>query len=89
MARQTRRSGNLPAEAMSFIGRAVASSPNSGFADPTRTDEADEAGSRQLLSGLAIRIGTDLARGFPGGACLGELAEALRRGIQPQPSRRN
>jgi predicted ATPase/DNA-binding CsgD family transcriptional regulator len=74
MARPTRRSGNLPAEATSFIGR--------------RRELAELrkkliAGRLVSLAGpggvgksrLAIRIATDLARGFPDGAWLVELAE--------------
>jgi predicted ATPase/DNA-binding CsgD family transcriptional regulator len=74
MTRPTRRSGNLPAEASSFIGR-----------------RRELAELRQQLSAarlvslvgpggvgktrLAIRIAADLARGFPDGAWLVELAE--------------
>src|SRR5919199_532695 len=74
MARRTRRRGNLPAEATSFIGR--------------RRELAElrkKLGAARLVSlvgpggvgktRLAIRIATDLARGFPDGAWLVELAE--------------
>jgi predicted ATPase/DNA-binding CsgD family transcriptional regulator len=74
MARPTHRSGNLPAEATSFIGR-----------------RRELAELRKKLSGarlvslvgpggvgktrLAIRIATDLGRGFPDGAWMVELAD--------------
>src|SRR5216683_6369740 len=74
MARPTRLSGNLPAEATSFIGR--------------RRELAElrkKLGAARLVSlvgpggvgktRLAIRIGTDLGRGFPDGAWLVELAD--------------
>jgi predicted ATPase/DNA-binding CsgD family transcriptional regulator len=74
MTRPTRRPGNLPAEATSFIGR--------------RRELAElrkKLGEARLVSlvgpggvgktRLAIRIATDLARGFPGGSWLVELAE--------------
>src|SRR6266851_219134 len=74
MARPTRRSGNLPAEPTSFIGR--------------RRELAElrkKLGAARLVSlvgpggvgktRLAIRIGTDLGRGFPDGAWLVELAD--------------
>ncbi|MFC7387437.1 LuxR C-terminal-related transcriptional regulator [Sphaerisporangium rhizosphaerae] len=74
MARPPRPSGNLPAEASSFIGR------RRELAEiRTRLTEA------RLVSlvgpggvgktRLAIRAATHLARGFPGGAWLVELAE--------------
>ena len=74
MARSTRRPGNLPAEASSFIGR--------------RRELAELrkklAGARLVcLAGpggvgktrLAVRGATDLARGFAGGAWMVELAQ--------------
>jgi predicted ATPase len=74
MTRPTLRPGNLPAEATSFIGR--------------RRELAElrkKLGEARLVSlvgpggvgktRLAIRIATDLARGFPGGSWLVELAE--------------
>src|SRR5215218_10970423 len=74
MARSTRRPGNLPAEASSFIGR--------------RHELAELrkklAGARLVcLAGpggvgktrLAVRGATDLARGFAGGAWMVELAQ--------------
>jgi predicted ATPase/DNA-binding CsgD family transcriptional regulator len=74
MTRPTRRPGNLPAEATSFIGR--------------RRELAElrkKLGEARLVSlvgpggvgktRLAIRIATDLARGFRDGSWLVELAE--------------
>src|SRR6266852_6998261 len=74
MARPTRRSGNLPAEPTSFIGR--------------RRELAElrkRLGAARLVSlvgpggvgktRLAIRIGTDLGRGFAAGAWLVPLAD--------------
>ena len=74
MARVTGRSGNLPAEATSFVGR--------------RHELAEvrtRLGTARIVSlvgpggvgktRLAIRIATDLARGFPDGAWLVDLAE--------------
>src|ERR1700736_4476928 len=74
MPRPIRRSGNLPAEATSFIA------PRRELAELRR-----RLGAARLVSlvgpggvgktRLAIRIATDLARGFHGGAWLVELAE--------------
>jgi predicted ATPase len=74
MARPARRPGNLPAEATSFIGR------RREFADV----RAKFAGARLVTlvgpggvgkTRLAIRAATDLARVFPGGVWLVELAD--------------
>ena len=74
MARPTRRVGNLPAEATTFIGR-----------HRELAELRKKLGAVRLVSlvgpggvgktRLAIRIATDLARGFPGGAWLVELAD--------------
>jgi predicted ATPase/DNA-binding CsgD family transcriptional regulator len=74
MARPTRRSGNLPAEATSFIGR------RRELAELRKQLTAARLVSLVGPGGvgktrLAIRIATDLARGFPDGAWLVELAE--------------
>ena len=74
MARPTRRSGNLPAEASSFIGR------RRELAELRRKLTAARLVSLSGPGGvgksrLALRIATDLSRGFPGGAWLVELAE--------------
>jgi predicted ATPase/DNA-binding CsgD family transcriptional regulator len=74
MARPTRRSGNLPAEASSFIGR------RRELAELRRKLTAARLVSLTGPGGvgksrLALRIATDLARGFSGGAWMVELAE--------------
>ena len=74
MAGPTRRSGNLPAEATSFIGR------RRELAELRKKLTAARLVSLVGPGGvgktrLAIRIATDLARGFPDGAWLVELAE--------------
>ena len=74
MARPTRRSGKLPAEASSFIGR------RRELAELRRKLAAARLVSLSGPGGvgksrLALRIATDLARGFPDGAWMVELAE--------------
>jgi predicted ATPase/DNA-binding CsgD family transcriptional regulator len=74
MARPARRPGNLPAEATSFIGR------RRELAEIRRKLTAARLVSLVGPGGvgktrLAVRAATDLARGFPGGAWLVELAE--------------
>jgi predicted ATPase len=74
MARPTRRSGNLPAEASSFIGR------RRELAELRRKLTAARLVSLRGPGGvgksrLALRIATDLARGFPDGAWMVELSE--------------
>jgi predicted ATPase/DNA-binding CsgD family transcriptional regulator len=74
MARPTRRSGNLPAEASSFIGR------RRELAELRRKLAAARLVSLSGPGGvgksrLALRIATNLARGFPDGAWMVELAE--------------
>jgi predicted ATPase/DNA-binding CsgD family transcriptional regulator len=74
MARPTRRSGNLSAEATSFIGRR---------SELARLKKQLTAARLVSLVGpggvgktrVALRIATDLARGFSGGAWLVELAD--------------
>jgi predicted ATPase/DNA-binding CsgD family transcriptional regulator len=76
MARPARRSGNLPAEATSFIGRRR---------ELTEVRKKLTEGRLVSLVGpggvgktrLAIQIATDLRRGFRGGGWLVELAEVL------------
>jgi predicted ATPase/DNA-binding CsgD family transcriptional regulator len=76
MARPSRRAGNLPAEATSFIGRRR---------ELTEVRRRLTEGRLVSLVGpggvgktrLAIRIATDLRRGFRGGGWLVELAEVL------------
>src|SRR5262245_19100141 len=81
MARSARRTGNMPAEATSFVGR--------------RRELAElrkklAAGARVVsLVGpggvgktrLAIRAAGDLSRGFPAGAWLVELADVRDPGL--------
>jgi predicted ATPase/DNA-binding CsgD family transcriptional regulator len=74
MARPTRRTGNLPTEATSFIGR------RRELAELRKKLTAARLVSLVGPGGvgktrLAIRIGTDLGRGFPDGAWLVELAD--------------
>ena len=74
MARLTRRPGNLPAESTSFIGR------RRELAELRKKLTAARLVSLVGPGGvgktrLAIRIATDLGRGFPDGAWLVELAE--------------
>ena len=74
MAGPTRRPGNLPAEATSFVGRRR-----------ELTELRKKLAAARLVSlvgpggvgktRLAIRAATDLGRGFSGGAWLVELAE--------------
>src|SRR5205809_4211859 len=80
MARPVRRPGNLPAEATSFVGRRrelaelrrkwgtvrIVSLVGPGGVGKTR---------------LALRAATDLARGFPAGAWLVELADVRDPGL--------
>ena len=80
MARPARRLGNLPAEATSFIGR------RDELAEVRRT--LSKARLVSLVgpggvgkSRLAIRIGTDLGRGFRDGAWLVELADLRDAGL--------
>src|SRR6266516_4097088 len=74
MVRPTRRPGNLPAEASSFVGR------RRELAELRRRLSAVRLVSLAGPGGvgktrLALRIAADLARGFPGGAWMVELAE--------------
>ena len=74
MARPTRRPGNLPAEATSFIGRRrELAELRKKLAGARLVSLAGPGGVGKTR--LAVRAATDLARGFPGGAWLVELAE--------------
>ncbi len=82
MARPARRSGNLPAEATSFIGR------HRELAELRKKLSAARLVSLVGPGGvgktrLAIRIATDLGRGFRDGAWLVELAEMQDPGLVP------
>jgi predicted ATPase/DNA-binding CsgD family transcriptional regulator len=74
MARPPRRSGNLPAEATSFIGRrhelAEVRKKLTGARLVSLVGPGGVGKTR-----LAVRAAADLGRGFPGGAWLVELAE--------------
>src|SRR5438046_8223626 len=82
MARPVRRPGNLPAEATSFVGR------RRELAELRR-----KLGTVRIVSlvgpggvgktRLAIRAAADLARGFPAGAWLVELADVRESRLVP------
>jgi len=74
MARPARRPGNLPAEATSFIGRRDALVEVRKKLSEARLVSLVGPGGVGKTR-LAIRIGTDLGRGFRDGAWLVELAE--------------
>jgi predicted ATPase/DNA-binding CsgD family transcriptional regulator len=74
MARPTRSSGNLPAEATSFIGRRRELAELREKLTATRLVTLVGPGGVGK-SRLAIRLATNLERGFAGGAWLAELAE--------------
>jgi predicted ATPase/DNA-binding CsgD family transcriptional regulator len=76
MARPTRRSGNLPAEATSFIGRRRELAEIRKKLTEARLVSLVGPGGVGKTR-LAIRIATDLGRGFRGGGWLVELAEVL------------
>jgi predicted ATPase/DNA-binding CsgD family transcriptional regulator len=76
MARPARRSGNLPAEATSFIGRRREFREVSKKLTEGRLVSLVGPGGVGKTR-LAIRIATDLRRGFRGGGWLVELAEVL------------
>ncbi len=74
MVRSAQRSGNLPAEAASFVGRRYE------IAEARRTLTAARLVTLVGAGGvgktrLAVRIATDLGRAFPGGVWLVELAD--------------
>src|SRR5436305_2208485 len=74
MARPSRRSGNLPAEATSFVGR------RHELAEVRKKLSAARLVSLVGPGGvgktrLAIRAASSLGRGFPGGAWMAELGE--------------
>src|SRR5215467_6064476 len=74
MARPTRRSGNVPAEATSFIGRRRELAELRRKLTTARLVSLVGPGGVGK-SRLAARMATDLGRGFPSGAWLVELAE--------------
>ncbi|TMD24746.1 MAG: LuxR family transcriptional regulator [Chloroflexi bacterium] len=74
MARPARRLGNLPAEATSFIGRQNALAEVRKKLSQARLVSLVGPGGVGKTR-LAIRIGTDLGRGFKDGVWLAELAD--------------
>ncbi len=74
MARPTRRRGNLPAEATSFVGRRRELAELRKKLTTARLVTLVGPGGVGKTR-LAIRMGTDLARAFPDGAWLVELAD--------------
>jgi predicted ATPase/DNA-binding CsgD family transcriptional regulator len=74
MARSTRRAGNLPAETTSFVGRRRELAELRKKLATTRLVTLVGPGGVGK-SRLALRAATDLARGFPAGAWMVELAE--------------
>ncbi|HSW41897.1 MAG TPA: LuxR C-terminal-related transcriptional regulator [Patescibacteria group bacterium] len=80
MARPTRRRGNLPAEATSFVGRRrELAELRKKLATVRLVTLVGPGGVGKTR--LAIRIGTDLARAFPDGAWLVELADVRDPGL--------
>ncbi len=80
MTRRTSRAGNVPAEATSFIGR------RNEVADARRKLATARLVTLVGPGGvgktrLAIRMASDLGRGFPDGAWLVELAELRDAGL--------
>ncbi|MGV9382999.1 LuxR C-terminal-related transcriptional regulator [Nonomuraea sp. NPDC003707] len=74
MARPPRRSGNLPAEATSFIGRRhELAEVRKKLTEARLVSLVGPGGVGKTR--LALRMASDLGRGFPGGAWLVELAE--------------
>ncbi|GAA3442752.1 ATP-binding protein [Planomonospora venezuelensis] len=74
MARPPRRSGNLPAETTSFIGRRrELAAVRRRLAEARLVSLVGPGGVGKTR--LALRAAGDLGRGFPGGAWLVELAE--------------
>ena len=74
MARPARRPGNLPAEATSFIGRRrELAALRAKLAEGRLVCLVGPGGVGKTR--LALRAAADLARGFPGGVWLVELAE--------------
>ncbi|MFI6741038.1 ATP-binding protein [Nonomuraea sp. NPDC050451] len=74
MARPPRRSGNLPADATSFIGRRhELAEVRKKLTEARLVSLVGPGGVGKTR--LAVRMAADLGRGFPGGAWLVELAE--------------
>jgi predicted ATPase/DNA-binding CsgD family transcriptional regulator len=74
VAKPAQRSGNLPAEASSFVGRRYELAEARKKLTAARLVSLVGPGGVGKTR-LAVRIATDLGRGFPGGAWLVELAD--------------
>jgi len=80
MARPARRLGNLPAEATSFIGRRhELAEVRRKLSDARLVSLVGPGGVGK--SRLAVRIGSDLERGFRDGAWMVELADVREAGL--------
>src|SRR5437763_9788425 len=76
MARPARRSGNLPADATSFVGRRrELAEVRTKLTEARLVSLVGPGGVGKTR--LAIRAATDLGRGFRDGAWLAELAEIV------------
>ncbi|MEU8397556.1 LuxR C-terminal-related transcriptional regulator [Nonomuraea sp. NPDC048892] len=80
MARPPRRTGNLPAEATSFVGRRRELAVIRRKLSESRLVSLVGPGGVGKTR-LALRMAGDLGRGFPGGAWLVELAEVGDPGL--------
>src|ERR1700716_1729300 len=80
MARPKQRYGNLPAEATTFVGRRRELGEIRKKLTTARLVSLVGPGGVGKTR-LAVRIGTDLARGFADGAWLVELAEVSEAGL--------
>ncbi|HVD88244.1 MAG TPA: hypothetical protein VNB91_05035, partial [Jatrophihabitantaceae bacterium] len=72
--RQRRRPGNLPAEVTSFVGRTADLQAARGLIGEARLVTLIGAGGVGKTR-LAVRLGEELGRGFPGGVWLVDLAQ--------------
>src|SRR5205823_14617069 len=80
MARPSRRAGNLPAETTSFIGRRrVLAELRRKLGEARLVSLVGPGGVGKTR--LAIRMGTDLDRGFRDGSWLVELADVRDPGV--------
>ena len=87
MARPARHSGNLPAEATSFVGRRrELAEVRKKLTEARLVSLVGPGGVGKTR--LAIRAATDLGRGFRDGAWLAELAEVSDPGLVERPARR-
>jgi predicted ATPase/DNA-binding CsgD family transcriptional regulator len=82
MSQRARRIGNLPAEAPSFMGRRVELAEARRKLAVTRLVSLVGPGGVGKTR-LAVRVATDLGRGFPAGAWLVELADVRDPALVP------